>query len=162
MKSRLALVLVLCVQGFTCDETRTEPEAPLEQAAGDAPREASDKRVADTPAPAVAPAPDGTATYEDLLALLHLADVYDPGGLFIDFGTAARFKYTLGNWNSGWQGESREGDARVSTFAKTARLYLPAASKQPMQLRFRAKPYATTVRPPAKRASHEETGFRRS
>ena len=143
MKSCLALVLVLCVQGFTCDETRTEPEAPLEQATGDAPRAASDKRAADTPAPAVAPAPNGTAIYEDLLALVHLADVYDPGGLFIDFGTAARFKYTLGNWNSGWQGESREGDARVSTFAKTARLYLPAASKQPMQLRFRAKPYAT-------------------
>ena len=41
------------------------------------------------------------------------------------------------------RGESREGDARVSTFGKTARLYLPAASKRPMQLRFRAKPYAT-------------------
>ena len=142
MKSHLALVLVLCVQGFTCDETRTEPDAPLEQAAGDAPVEAS-KRRADAPAPGVAPAPAGTATYEDLLALLHLADVYDPGGLFVDFGTAARPKYTLGNWNSGWQGESREGDVRVSTFAKTARLYLPAASKQPMQLRLRAKPYAT-------------------
>jgi len=95
------------------------------------------------PAPAIAPAPDGTATYEDLLALLHLADVYDPAGLFIDFGTAARLKYTIGNWNSGWQGESRDGGASVSTFGKTARLYLPVASKQPMQLRFRAKPYAT-------------------
>ena len=69
--------------------------------------------------------------------------MYDPAGLFIDFGTAARLKYTIGNWNSGWQGESREGDASVSTFGKTARLYLPLASKQPMQLRFRAKPYAT-------------------
>jgi len=95
------------------------------------------------PAPAVAAAPAGTAPHEDLLALLHLADVYDPAGLFIDFGTAARPKYTLGNWNSGWHGEGREGDASVSTFGKTARLYLPAASKQPMQLRFRAKAYAT-------------------
>jgi arylsulfatase A-like enzyme len=144
MKSRLALVLVFCVLGFTCDEARTEPGAPLEQAAGDAPEAASKKSAAAlAPAPAMAPAPEGTATYEDLLALLHLADVYDPAGLFIDFGTAARLKYTLGNWNSGWQGEGREGNTRVSTFGKTARLYLPAASKRPMQLRFRAKPYAT-------------------
>jgi arylsulfatase A-like enzyme len=144
MKSRLALVLVLCLQGFTCDKNGADPDAPLEQAAGEAPEEAPAKsRVATAPAPAVAPAPDGTAVHEDLLALLHLADVYDPAGLFIDFGTAARLKYTLGNWNSGWQGESREGDLRVSTFGKTARLYLPAASKQPMQLRLRAKPYAT-------------------
>jgi choline-sulfatase len=143
MKSRLALVLVLCAQGFTCNEAPTEPDTPLEQAGGDAPEASEKRRVALAPAPAVAPAPDGTAGYEDLLALLHLADVYDPAGLFIDFGTAARLKYTLGNWNSGWQGETREGDALVSTFGKTSRLYLPAASEKPMRLRFRAKPYAT-------------------
>ena len=144
MKSRLALVLILCLQGFTCDEDGAEPGAPLEQATGEAPQQAqAPDRAPVTPAPPVAPAPNGTATYEDLLALLHLADVYDPAGLFIDFGTAARLKYTIGNWNSGWQGESREGDARVSTFGKTARLYLPAASKQSMQIRMRAKPYAT-------------------
>ncbi|MBW1907512.1 MAG: hypothetical protein JRJ24_19880, partial [Deltaproteobacteria bacterium] len=119
MKSRLALVLILCLQGFTCDENGAEPAAPLEQAAGEAPEPAqAPARARRSPAPAVAPAPDGTATYEDLLALLHLADVYDPAGLFIDFGTAARLKYTIGNWNSGWQGESREGEARVSTFGK--------------------------------------------
>jgi arylsulfatase A-like enzyme len=144
MKSRLALVLILCLQGFTCDKDGAEPGAPLEQATGEAPQQAqAPDRAPVIPAPPVAPAPNGTATYEDLLALLHLADVYDPAGLFIDFGTAARLKYTIGNWNSGWQGESREGDARVSTFGKTARLYLPAASKQSMQIRMRAKPYAT-------------------
>ena len=144
MKSRWALVLILCLQGFTCNDGGAEPGASIEQAGGEAPEEAqAPRRARVSPAPAVAPAPDGTAAYEDLLALLHLADVYDPAGLFIDFGTAARLKYTIGNWNSGWQGESREGDASVSTFGKTARLYLPAASKQPMQLRFRAKPYAT-------------------
>jgi len=144
MKSRLVLGLVFCLSGFTCDDTAADPEAPLEQAAGDSPRGATPPTEAVVEAvPAVAPAPDGTSTYEDLLALLHLADVYDPAGLFIDFGTAARLKYTLGNWNSGWVGEGREGGAAVSTFGKTARLYLPADSKQPMQLRFRAKPYAS-------------------
>ena len=143
MKSRLVLVLVLCLQGFTCSEGG-EPEAPAEGAIPDAPdRAEAPKRARRAPAPPVAPAPDGTVTYEDLLALVHLADVYDPAGLFIDFGTVARLKYTIGNWNSGWQGESREGGATVSTFGKTARLYLPVESRQPMQLRLRAKPYAT-------------------
>jgi arylsulfatase A-like enzyme len=144
MKSLLLLSLVLCLQGFACDDTEADAEVPLEQAAGESPRRAeASVNAAVQAAPAVAPAPDGTSTYEDLLALLHLADVYDPAGLFIDFGTAARLKYTLGNWNSGWVGEGREGGATVSTFGKTARLYLPVASKQPMRLRFRAKPYAS-------------------
>ncbi len=143
MKSRLVLVLVLCLQGFTCGEGGTGPD-PAAQGPGEGtePTEAP-ASAPSSPAPAVAAAPDATATYEDLLALLHLADVYDPAGLLIDFGTAARLKYTIGNWNSGWLGESREGGASVSTFGKTARLYLPAESKQPMQLRFRAKAYAT-------------------
>ena len=128
MKSRLVLVLVLCLQGFTCSDDAAAPDAPREQAAGEAPEQAA---AAVSPAPAVAPAPDGTSTYEDLLALLHLADVYDSTGLFVDFGTAARPKYTIGNWNSGWQGESREGDARVSTFGKTAPLKPLAVSMVP-------------------------------
>lgn len=144
MKSRLVLVLVLCLQGFTCSETEGEPDGPVEPAAGEAPEPArAVKRAKSSPAAAIAPAPDATVTYEDLLAMLHLADVYDPSGLFIDFGTTARLKYTIGNWNSGWQDQSREAGTSVSTFGKTARLYLPSASKRPMQLRFRAKPYAT-------------------
>jgi arylsulfatase A-like enzyme len=140
MKSRLALILVVYLLGFTCDND----EAQLMQSADDArPQETSRSDPAARPAASVAPAPDGTAIYEDLLALAHIADFYDSAGLFIDFGTAARLKYTNGNWNSGWQGEAREGGATVSTFGKTARIYLPAASKQPMQLRMRAKPYAT-------------------
>lgn len=144
MKSHLLLGFVVCLQGFTCDYTAAEPEALPEQAAQESSlgAQAPAEPVAE-PAAAIAPAPDGTATYQDLLALLHLADVYDSAGLFVDFGTVDRLKYTLGNWNSGWDGERREGGVSVSTFGKTARLYLPAASKQPMRLRFRAKPYAS-------------------
>jgi arylsulfatase A-like enzyme len=148
MKSRLVLAVALCLLGFTCDETGAGPEAASNPGAGQPSQESADKSPTEgpgpaTPAPTVAPAPNGTAPYEDLLALLHLADTYDPAGLFIDFGTSARLKYTLGNWNSGWQAESREGGATVSTFAKSARLYLPAATVQPMRLRIRAKVYAT-------------------
>ncbi|HET6415873.1 MAG TPA: hypothetical protein VFG22_06230, partial [Polyangiales bacterium] len=148
MKSRLVLAVALCLLGFTCDETGAGPEAASKPGAGQPSQESADKSPTEgpgaaTPAPAVAPAPNGTAPYEDLLALLHLADIYDPAGLFIEFGTSARLKYTLGNWNSGWQAESREGGATVSTFAKSARLYLPAATVQPMRLRIRARVYAT-------------------
>ncbi len=141
-RSRLGLVILLCLQGYTCEQEGADPGTPLEQAPDEEPKRPRTKgKVA--PAPAAAPAPTGTAQHEDLLALLHLADVYDPSGLFVDLGTAARPKYTIGNWNSGWLGESREGESRVSTFGKTARLYLPAEKKQAMQLRLRAKPYAT-------------------
>jgi choline-sulfatase len=140
MKNRLALVLVLCLQ-LACDENGAGAEAlPDQKAPVDVPQQTS---PADAQAPPLAAAPDRTALYEDLLALLHLADAYDSSGLFIDFGTAARLKYTLGNWNSGWLGESREQGASVSTFGKTARLYLPSPAKRPMRLRVRAKPYAT-------------------
>jgi arylsulfatase A-like enzyme len=147
MKSRLALVFIVCFSGFTCNpqeppasaRATTEPEAPTAEPASapSAPVAAAD------PAPVLARAPSGMAVHQDLLALLHLADVYDPAGLFIDFGTPQRLKYTNGNWNSGWLGESREGAVTVSTFGKTARLYLPVETRAPMQLRFRAKPYAT-------------------
>jgi arylsulfatase A-like enzyme len=143
MKSRSSLVLVVCLLGFTCAQKR---EPPLgKQTAASAPQKASAAAApgpAPSSAPPLAPAPRGTATYQDLLALLHLADVYDPAGLFIDFGTAARLKYTSGNWNSGWLGEGQEGGVSVSTFGKTARLYLPVEARRPMQLRLRAKPYA--------------------
>jgi arylsulfatase A-like enzyme len=154
MRSRLALVFIVCLLGVTCEE---EPEshpsahakpgepAPVLESGQATPVEADGEQeeLEAARSTAAARVPAGAAVYQDLLALLHLADVYDPAGLYIDFGTAARLKYTIGNWNSGWLGESREGGASVSTFGKTARLYLPVEAKEPMQLRLRAKPYAT-------------------
>ena len=144
MKSRLALVSIVCLLGVTCDEDVAEHPSAHGQLAEPpaAERTAADQAERAPTAPLASPA-EGTAVYQDLLALTHLADFYDPAGLFIDLGTAARLKYTIGNWNSGWLGESREGGATVSTFGKSARLYLPVEARQPMQLRFRAKPYAT-------------------
>jgi arylsulfatase A-like enzyme len=143
MKSLLALVFTVCLLGVNCEEEVAEAPSAHGKLAAPTPAEAPEAEPAE-PAPVEPLAqPRGTAVYQDLLALSHLADYYDPAGLFIDFGTAARLKYTIGNWNSGWLGESREGGTTVSTFGKTARLYLPVESRQPMQLRFRAKPYAT-------------------
>jgi len=144
MKSRLALVLTVCLFGATCDEG--PPEHPSSHAKLTDPVTAAEP-LADPTAPA-SPTPlakpsAGTTVHQDLLALVHLADFYDPAGLYIDFGTAARPKYTMGDWNSGWLGEGRDGGATVSTFGKTARLYLPVEAPHAMQLRFRAKAYAT-------------------
>jgi arylsulfatase A-like enzyme len=75
--------------------------------------------------------------------MLHLADAYDALGLFIDFGTASRVKYTDGNWPDGWVDDRREGESSVSTFSSKGRVYLPFASAEQSQLRIRFKAYAS-------------------
>ena len=142
MKSRLALIFVFVLSGSGCSEAAGKSESSSAEVAQEEVQERAQEQL---PVFAAAPptaAPEDESTYMDLLALFHLADVYDPAGLFIDFGTAARMKYTNGNWNSGWQGELKEADVRVSTFGKTARLYLPIEDTRPMQLRIRTKAYA--------------------
>jgi choline-sulfatase len=147
MKSRLTLVFIICLSCFTCNTQEPPASAHAKNETQDKapkpPAESVPSATASESAQARARLPRGTAVYQDLLALLHLADVYDAAGLYVDFGNASRLKYTNGNWNSGWLGESREAGATVSTFGKTARLYLPVEKRQPMQLRFRAKPYVT-------------------
>ncbi|MDI7268406.1 MAG: sulfatase [Myxococcota bacterium] len=43
-----------------------------------------------------------------LVNRFHFADV-DHHGVVVDFGTAQRFKHTLGNWAMGWTGDEKEG-----------------------------------------------------
>lgn len=151
MKSRWAAVLVYILLGGACAEASGKSAEDGEEVVAppvvdDAPSEAVtdpatiDGREAAEAAPAANPTDE--ATYMDLLALTHLADLYDPAGLFIDFGTSARLKYTNGNWNSGWHGELVEEGVPVSTFGKTARLFVPIEGSQPRQLRIRGKAYA--------------------
>ena len=142
MKSRLALVFIFVLSGYACSEAAGKSDASAGVTAEAVEEEAQEGAPALVAAP-LAVATAGTSTYMDLLALFHLADVYDPAGLFIDFGTAARPKYTIGNWNSGWQGDFQQAGNSVSSFRKTARLYLPIDDARPMQLRIRAKAYAS-------------------
>ncbi len=162
MTSRLLLISVILVVA-ACSEasgkSNHEPSeagaeatatAPGETDVAESPRAQTPDRVAREPE---RPEFDGTTSaqsalgdaepYMDLSQLLHLADVYDGSGLLIDLGTPARLKYTLGNWNSGWQGDLRENGASVSTMGKRARIYLPVDEVRPMQLRIRAKAYAS-------------------
>ena len=68
---------------------------------------------------------EGMQTHLDLIELAHLADV-DHGGLYIDFGTAARMKYTSGTWNSGWGADRIVEGQTVSRFGDKGRVYFPA------------------------------------
>lgn len=79
----------------------------------------------------------------DLQALAHLADV-DQGGLFFDFGTPARHKYTVGNWNTGWGKDisKPEGSFTLATSA-AARMYVPLPTEGAFRLRVRVKPIGT-------------------
>ncbi|MEM7137617.1 MAG: sulfatase [Myxococcota bacterium] len=148
MTCRLAAVLVYVLLATACAEASGKSNPPAPQGTDEAPVE---PQAEPTPSAEAAAPPPGEATpsaatedestYMDLLALLHLADVYDETGLFVDFGTSKRLKYTNGNWNSGWQGELDEGGVSVSTFGKTARFYTPIDGERPMQLRIRAKAY---------------------
>lgn len=79
----------------------------------------------------------------NLLNLTHLADVHHHG-LFVDFGTPARAKYTVGGWRTGWGEDGGEGDDRFTYLASTTgRVYLPIDEKGPVTLRFRLKPVGT-------------------
>ncbi|MEM6956755.1 MAG: sulfatase [Myxococcota bacterium] len=78
--------------------------------------------------------PSGLSPHLDLVALSHLADV-DHGGLYIDFGTAARMKYTSGTWNSGWGVDRIEDGKTVSRFGDKGRIYFPAWETGPLTLR---------------------------
>ena len=78
----------------------------------------------------------------DLVALSHLADV-EHQGLYIDFGTAARAKYTVGNWRSGWLDDRTASNVTFSYVGTTGRVYFPVDQVGPLTLRFRVKGVGT-------------------
>jgi choline-sulfatase len=91
---------------------------------------------------------DETAAHLNLQNLVHLADI-DHGGLFIDFGTPARNKYTVGQWKTGWGKDGVEGDTTFTYVASnTGRVYLPLNSDAAVTLRFRMQPIGTNTMQP--------------
>ena len=69
---------------------------------------------------AAAGMPTNLATHFDLLEVAHLADV-NHHGLFIDFGTAAQAKYTVGDWESGWGSRGTDGDTTYANVGRRGR-----------------------------------------
>ena len=84
----------------------------------------------------------------NLQNLVHLADI-EHNGLFIDFGTPARMKYTVGDWKTGWGRDGVDGDTTYTRAISTqARLYFPLNNADALTLRIRLRPLsATSVQP---------------
>lgn len=99
-----------------------EPGQVDESGGGDAPAARSD---------------DG-ATHFDMLGLHHLADI-DREGLFVDFGTAGRFKYTSGNWNSGWGQDGTRGATTYSRMGAMGRIYFDVREPGALELHLKVR-----------------------
>ncbi len=86
---------------------------------------------------------DNDRPHLNLLNLAHLADV-DQGGLFVDFGSPARMKYTGGNWKTGWGSDGKQGDVTFThAVTTTSRVYLPMEASVGATLRLRMKSIGT-------------------
>lgn len=84
----------------------------------------------------------GLVMQQDLLEISHLADVHHEG-LFIDFGTPARYKYTAGSWGSGWGADGADGDLTYTYVSDNGRLFFPLAERRDITLRAQIKPVAS-------------------
>jgi choline-sulfatase len=126
-----------------CACSKSEPESSTAQASSPkgqepAPGEQPNPATADSPS-----AKDPGNAHLNLQNLVHLADV-DRGGLFIDFGTPARPKYTVGGWKTGWGKDGKAGDTTFTyANATSGRVYLPLAKSDAYTFRFRLKPVGT-------------------
>lgn len=85
------------------------------------------------------------ATHFDLWEHAHLAEV-DHHGLYIEFGTPARHKYTYGDWRSGFGKDGASGaDNFTIANADTSRIYFQLDRPEALTLRLRMKPIGTGV-----------------
>jgi arylsulfatase A-like enzyme len=89
----------------------------------------------------------GLRTHTDLIALRHLAEVQD-GGWYIDFGTPAQSKYTLGDWRSGWIGKGADGDITFAQAGMRGRVYFHADQSEALVARVRLRPHGTQALTP--------------
>ena len=132
------LVLAACGEGAA--PPASAPSAAPPASAPSAPTPSTAPAADEEPAPVASPA-RRDRTHLDLYQLAHLADL-DVGGLFVDFGTRARAKYTSGDWNSGWVDDRESEGVPVSRFGTMGRVYLPGHAGQPARLVLRVRPVA--------------------
>jgi len=89
----------------------------------------------------------GFQTHTDLTELRHLAEVRD-GGWYIDFGTPAQSKYTVGDWRSGWVGKGADGDATYAHVGMRGRVYFGADRPEALVARVRLRPHGSKALTP--------------
>lgn len=86
----------------------------------------------------------GYRTDFDMLDSVHLADV-DHQGLYIDFGTPARMKYTIGHWRTDWGSDGHSGDATYTYAGARGWVYFDVDHPGPLTIRMRLRPLGTSV-----------------
>ncbi|MBX3250350.1 MAG: sulfatase [Myxococcales bacterium] len=105
------------------------------------------------------PGLEGHEVYYDLHAHAHMADV-EHHGIFLDFGTPAQAKYTVGDWNSGWGTRGSEGDLTFSNVGRRARVYFHLDEPQAVQVRLHLRPRGTrAVTPYVNNTQHQSIFF---
>ena len=125
-----------------CSSSTPGVPSPLEEAPDAGTKPARSVQI-DEPA-----LPGSMQLHFELQRHVHLADLEQPG-LFVDFGTPARMKYSVGHWRTGWGRDGVEGaDSFTPVLAASARLYLPLADSVAMRLRLRMKPLASNTLQP--------------
>ncbi len=81
----------------------------------------------------------GTTKLVDFIDMRHMADLFHFGE-FVDFGTAARFKYTLGGWMSGWENDtSMNGKTYTWATKSPSRFYFSVLESKPLSFVIRAQ-----------------------
>ncbi len=89
----------------------------------------------------------GLETHVDLSEMRHLAEV-DDGGWYLDFGTPAQSKFTLGDWRSGWVGRGVEGDTSFAHAGMRGRVYFNADAQEDLVATIRLRPLGTRALTP--------------
>lgn len=139
--SALGTCAVLFAYGCSGDKAPLGSEP--EQAAQQNPERETDQELSNADEISVvepSTPPEGVEVHADLQQLVHLAD-YEQQGLSISFGTAARMKYTVGHWKTGWgkDGVDDVANAFTQVVSTNARMFLPLSSDLEQTLHLRLK-----------------------
>ena len=89
----------------------------------------------------------GLADHLDLSEIRHLAEVND-GGWYLDFGTPAQSKFTVGDWRSGWLRRGTDGDTTFARVGMRGRIYFSIDAPQELVARVRLRPLGTKALTP--------------
>jgi choline-sulfatase len=126
--------VLFALLGLGCEDDKKDDTGSAASAGGAAAPEGE----------AVAGGLEGHRPHQDLMGLVHMADV-DHHGLFIDFGTPARMKYTVGHWRTQWGSDGSSGDTTFTYAGARGRVYFDVVEPGPLTVRMRLRPMGTGV-----------------
>ncbi|MEM9193211.1 MAG: sulfatase [Myxococcota bacterium] len=141
------LLWVLCVLVAACGDdegdlpsgqaSTSEPGPSLGEIPEDPELEQAEERAA-----AHREALRASRVHLDLMEIGHLADV-EHQGLFVDFGTPARMKYTGGSWRNQWGSDGAAGERTFTRLGTAAKLTFHLDEPESLTLRLRLRKVGT-------------------